>query len=190
MGTFNDRADRVQRYEEKKAIFEELKKVHGEENVKIELNRYAISQSKYKPEFCQLVVDHMSQGFDFDTLSHRLGVTPQTMYNWVKKYPDFNTAYHNGKSAQKEFYQKLCLNNAITNKGNASMCIFLAKNKLNYTDKQQIDTRSTELIITTQIGADGVITKQMNENETKQLLNDALDANFDIDETYDEKEFE
>lgn len=177
MKTIGSETRRKNKLEEKKKMLDEIKKEFGENYTKAE-NNYTLARTNYNSMFCHMLIEHMSHGFDFSTFSTKINVSPKTLYNWLRDYPDFANAYEIAKSSQQFFYQKLCIKNARKNVGNSNMCIFLAKNKLGYTDKQEINTTNRDIVITTSIGVDGVITKQLDENETKRLIGDALDIDF------------
>lgn len=51
-----------------------------------------IQESKYKPEYCQMLVDHMSEGFSFETFAAKINVCRDTLYEWVKQHPEFAKA--------------------------------------------------------------------------------------------------
>lgn len=48
--------------------------------------------SKYKPEYCEAVIDHMSQGFSFETFGATINVSRNTLYVWCKDHPEFDEA--------------------------------------------------------------------------------------------------
>lgn len=48
--------------------------------------------SKYKPEFCQQLIDHMAKGLSFDSFSAIAGVNQDTLHEWAKTHEDFNEA--------------------------------------------------------------------------------------------------
>lgn len=45
--------------------------------------------SEYKPEYCEMLINHAEQGYSFESFAGRIGVTPQTIYNWEKAHPEF-----------------------------------------------------------------------------------------------------
>lgn len=51
--------------------------------------RKAGQPTKYKPEYCQLVIDHMSRGLSFESFAGVVGTCKQTIYSWMAKYPEF-----------------------------------------------------------------------------------------------------
>jgi len=51
---------------------------------------------KYKPEYCELLIDHMSKGYSFETFCTLVNVVPSTIYEWKKDFPEFLEAYKKG----------------------------------------------------------------------------------------------
>lgn len=58
---------------------------------------------KYRPEFCQIVVDAMIKGASVDSIGCRLisedspyGVARSTVYQWIKDIPEFAEAIEHG----------------------------------------------------------------------------------------------
>jgi hypothetical protein len=140
----------------------------------------------FKNEFCEQLINHMSQGYTFDQFCVDLRVTPCTLYIWKKKYPEFENAYHIGKQSQRKFYLSLLIKSATTKEMNSAVTIFLAKNRLNMTDKSEtissINQNSEGLVVTTQIGNDGQIVKrQLTMEEEKELVKKVLNTNIVID---------
>lgn len=45
--------------------------------------------SKYKPEYCELLIDHMSKGLSFESFAGVVGTCKQTIYNWTEEFPAF-----------------------------------------------------------------------------------------------------
>ena len=65
---------------------------------------------KYRPEFCEIAVNFLSQGYTLTALAAELDVTRETVDQWRKKYPEFGTAINKGYAkAQRFFEQRLIL---------------------------------------------------------------------------------
>jgi hypothetical protein len=43
----------------------------------------------YKPEYCQMLIEHMEEGYSFESFGGIIGVAEKTLYNWEKQHPDF-----------------------------------------------------------------------------------------------------
>jgi len=121
--------------------------------------------TKFKPEYCQLLVDHMGSGLTFESFAGTIDVDRATIYAWVDSYQDFHDAKKCGASASLLWSEKFgragmggqLSRNAkkVTHKdkdGNvtkieetseravfsAAAWIFGMKNKHNWTDRREI----------------------------------------------------
>lgn len=100
--------------------------------------------TKYKPEYCQMLIDHMKEGYSFFTFAAVLGVNPDTVYNWVNLFPEFSEAKRTGLAASVQWWEQLWRAGAagqIPNY-NATSVIFALKNKAPeiYKDRHEIKT--------------------------------------------------
>lgn len=99
----------------------------------------------YKPEYCQMLIEHMKQGFTFDSFAGRLMVAISTLYVWEAAYPEFLEAKKVGRGCQQltdeETLQKIT-QGKIKN-GNITGLIFKMKNCHRWTDRieQEITAR-------------------------------------------------
>ena len=75
----------------------EEKKPDVHENRQLFASKFATAL--YKDEYCQQLVDHMAQGYSFESFGANVGCGRRTLFDWVDKYPDF-------KEAQKQGYEK------------------------------------------------------------------------------------
>lgn len=71
--------------------------------INAEKNPFAIPvgrPSKYKPIFCQLLIDHMREGYSFESFAGRddVDVDRDTLYEWKNTHPEFSDAFTRGKS--------------------------------------------------------------------------------------------
>ena len=63
----------------------------------------------YKPEYCALLIKHMSQGLSYESFAGEIGVCIATLYNFEEKYPDWSRAKDKGRSASRNRLEKLGL---------------------------------------------------------------------------------
>lgn len=61
----------------------------------------------YKKEYCQMLVDHMTEGYSFTSFGANVKCCGETLKNWCKKYPEFERARWQGHEAAKKHYEKL-----------------------------------------------------------------------------------
>lgn len=101
--------------------------------------------TKYAEEFCQKLIDHMSEGFTYEAFAGKVAVNLDTLYQWEKDYPSFSEAKKIGRAAQQSANEKLIQDIAkgkIRN-GNATAAIFILKNchPKTWRDRHEIDHR-------------------------------------------------
>lgn len=113
--------------------------------------------SKYKPEYCQLLIDHMSKGLSFETFGAVINVNRDTIFEWVKVHKDFSDAKIEAIAKCQLFWENLGVEHilnvtksqsegGVTKSGskslNASVWIFNMKNRFKWRDKQ-VDENDT-----------------------------------------------
>ena len=103
----------------------------------------------YKEEYCDLLVDHMEQGLSYESFAGLIGVTRDCLYKWEKAHPDFLYNKRVGKEKMTLFFEQMGID-AMTGKiekFNAPTYIFTLKNKIGWTDKQEVSIDSGKIEI-------------------------------------------
>lgn len=93
--------------------------------------------SSFKPEYCDLLVEHMSKGLSFNAFAGVIKVSQAVLYKWSKKYPEFQDARNRGDAAALLHWEKVGragMMGKVPN-FNAAVYIFSMKNKFDWTDK-------------------------------------------------------
>lgn len=94
--------------------------------------------SKYKPEYCEMLVTHMGLGMTFTSFAGHpdVRVNADTLYEWVKVHPDFSESQKRGKSAS-EFHFMDIGHSSMTDKQNfnTTMWYMMMKNIHGWRDK-------------------------------------------------------
>ena len=92
--------------------------------------------TKYRPEFCHLVIEHMKQGLSFESFAGKVGVWKEAIYEWIKKHEDFANAVKVGRAAQRYALEKMALAQALGKfKGAPATTIFVLKNTIGWRDQ-------------------------------------------------------
>ena len=108
--------------------------------------------SKYKPEYCQMLIDHMGSGLSYESFAAVIKVNRDTIYAWEKEYPDFSDAKKIAWDQNLLFWEKLGVDHVLnetldeenedegvrkrTSKSlNATVWIFNMKNRHKWGDK-------------------------------------------------------
>lgn len=109
---------------------------------KVKTGRPMGSPHRYKPEYCKLLVDHMSKGFSFESFAGVVHVSRKTIYNWLdpqknQSYQEFLHAKQIGAAKCQEFWERVGINGALGEIRNfsASSYIFNMKNRFGWRDR-------------------------------------------------------
>ena len=97
----------------------------------------------YREEFCQQLIDHMSQGLSMDSFAGEVGISKKTIYNWIDRQPEFLHAYNIGLSKSQLWWEKAGRSGMFKGGFSASVWIFSMKNKFNWVDKKESDNDKT-----------------------------------------------
>jgi hypothetical protein len=107
--------------------------------------------SKYKPEYEQMLIDHMAKGFSFVSFQAIAGVCEDTLHDWVKKHPGWKEAKDKAFAECLLFWEKAGIDGLyditeydeksgkpISKKSlNSTVWIFNMKNRHKWRDKQK-----------------------------------------------------
>lgn len=99
--------------------------------------------SEYRPEYCQKLIEWMSEGRSFGTFGTTIDVTEETLGQWVVKHPAFAEAKAKAKIAERQWWETVARGAAagkIKNSAQAVL-IFSMKNKFpqHYNDRRQVE---------------------------------------------------
>jgi hypothetical protein len=101
----------------------------------------------YEPSYCDLLIEHMSKGFSFESFAGLVKVARSTIYEWVDKNPDFSDAKKVAEEQCRLFWEKTALEGLQVQTGpgainlNTTMWIFQMKNRFpkEWRDRQQTE---------------------------------------------------
>lgn len=110
--------------------------------------------SKYKPEYCDLLIQHMrDEGLSFESFGGVVDVCRDTLYEWANQHPEFSDAKKRGESHGRLYWEKRGRDGmynetikdddgmTVTRSINSTVWIFTMKNRFGWRDKQEIETR-------------------------------------------------
>lgn len=81
--------------------------MNEEENRQMFASKYAVVL--YKEEYCQLLIDHMAQGYSFESFGADVNCGRTTLFDWVERYPDFKKAQKIGYEKGKKLFEGILL---------------------------------------------------------------------------------
>jgi hypothetical protein len=93
---------------------------------------------KYKPELAEKLPEMFANGEDVAEVATKLGISRQTFYQWVEKFPKFAEAYALGKQYSEAWWSKLGRAGAAGKVDiQATVWIFNMKNKFGWRDRTE-----------------------------------------------------
>lgn len=97
--------------------------------------------TKYKPEYCQAVIDHMQDGASLTSFAAEIEVARSSINVWMEENPEFSEAVTRAKAKCAAWWERVGRNLAMTGEGNATMVVFGLKNMSadDWRDKQQVE---------------------------------------------------
>ena len=96
--------------------------------------------SKYKEEYPDMLIQHMSQGFSFESFgASPVCVHKDTLYQWLKKHQNFADAKKRAELESLKFWEDLGIKGAkgVYKNFNATSWIFNMKNRFKWRDRTE-----------------------------------------------------
>lgn len=146
MGTIKSAA-MVKRLEKQKKKLEAAKKLLDANGFKVHTPAATGRTTEYKPEFCERLIEHMGKGLSFECFSAVIKVVPQTIYNWLEKYPEFLEAKQIGANECLLFWESLGVSGSTGHLPgfNASAYKFNKQNRFGWTDRQDVTSGGSKI---------------------------------------------
>lgn len=97
--------------------------------------------TKYRPEYCQMLIDHMSQGLSYESFAATIDTHRATLYRWEEEYPDFCDSKKIGLEKSLIWWEKQGISGLWGNKEasfNPAVWIFSMKNRFKWNDKVEV----------------------------------------------------
>lgn len=124
--------------------------------------------TKYEKDYCIDVIDHMEQGYSFESFAGLVGVAKSTLYEWQDRNPEFSDAVKIAFEKCRLFWEKEGIKGLWSGNGsnfNSTNWIFQMKNRFKdeWREKQEFDHSSSDGSMATKptkiVFTDGVKTK-------------------------------
>jgi hypothetical protein len=103
--------------------------------------------TKYKKEYCQDLIDFMSQGYSFEAFAGKILVAKDTLNEWCDVHPEFSAAKRLARESCRMFWEKIALDHIVSKSIvgvgaqslNSSVWMFNMKNRFGWTDRITVD---------------------------------------------------
>lgn len=99
--------------------------------------------TKYRPiDHCQAIWEHLAAGHTIESLGAVIGVSKETIFEWLAVHKEFAEARELGELARSHLTEKIGLQQAVTGRGNYSTWMIFAHRYLGWTPVSQNMTHS------------------------------------------------
>lgn len=101
----------------------------------------------YRPEYCKMLIDHMSNGMSFESFAANIDTHRGVLYQWETVHSEFADAKQKGQEMCLSFWEKMGVVGAAgKNKTNPALWIFNMKNRFRWVDRHEISGNPTTTI--------------------------------------------
>lgn len=122
---------------------------------KVESPRPNGRPTKYKPEYCEELIEYMAKGFSFEAFAGKIQTHKDTLYEWCKVHKDFSDAKSLGLSRALVFWEEIGIRGLWNEEGgpklNTANYIFQLKNRFKWTDRVEVlgadDSESKPIVL-------------------------------------------
>jgi hypothetical protein len=83
----------------------------------------------YRAELGTQIISLMSEGRSLDGCASKLGVHPDTIYEWQRRYPEFSDAVRVGRAAAIAYWEDRLISVAEGKPGNAQLIQWALRNR-------------------------------------------------------------
>ena len=102
---------------------------------------YVGRPSKYDPKYCEMLIEHMSKGYSFESFGAVIGSNRDTLYEWAKRHSEFSDAKKHANDRCLEFWEKQGIEGLYSYedgpKLNSSVWIFNMKHRHRWRDRHE-----------------------------------------------------
>ena len=63
--------------------------------------------TKYDEKYCEMLIEHMAEGYSFESFGGIIEVNEDTLYEWVKVHPEFSDSKSIGTQKSMIWWEKI-----------------------------------------------------------------------------------
>ncbi len=95
-------------------------------------------RGKYREEFCQTAIDHLSKRRSLITLAAVLKVNKDSLLEWQKVHQDFKDAVEHGQQLGLNLHEKEAVDNLGNKSYNAILWMMISRRLYSYTEQRTV----------------------------------------------------
>ena len=98
--------------------------------------------TKYRPHFCNKVIDLMAEGASKKELAIELGVSPWSVSDWEKRHPEFHQAIRIGEMLSEAWWMREGRRNIHNKEFNAVLFMMNMANRFGWTRRWDVNAKT------------------------------------------------
>lgn len=106
--------------------------------------------SKYKPEYCDMLINHCTAGLSFESFAGVVNTCIDTLYEWERVHSEFSYAKKEANAKCRIFWENIGIRAMAEEKDapkiNSAIWIFNMKNRFKWKDRTEIEETSKQSI--------------------------------------------
>ena len=95
--------------------------------------------SKYKPEFCERIIELRSEGASIVEVAAEFGASKMAIYRWRDEFPEFAEALAISDERCEAWWEKQGRTHLKDRSFNSTLWYMNMKNRFGWADKQEVD---------------------------------------------------
>lgn len=141
--------------------------------------------TKYNPQYCEDVIEHMKKGKSIRSFAAECSVDEETVHNWIKKHPEFFGAVKEGREQAYKWWE----NQGMTGLWDSTTSE-VSPDGTKTTSFSKINNRMFEMFMQNMFGwsrkiAADVETKNDDQSKTIEALKEEVRALINAKEQFD-----
>lgn len=122
--------------------------------------------SKFKEEYCDMLIEHMKKGMSFESFAAVINVNRDTLFEWRRVEPNFSDAYKKALEVSLYTWEQLGHAGMMGKVAgfNPTLWIFNMKNRFKWRDKQPEEVTQVNVNI-----------EKMSDEELEKIIKEAAE---------------
>lgn len=132
--------------------------------------------TKYKPEYCDALIEHMANGYSFESFGATIGVARDAVFEWAKVHEEFSDAKSRALDKNLLWFEDQARKGMWTDKDgpqlNNTVWVFSMKNRHGWRDNKDLNVNA-RVADTTELEREKL--RKMPMPELKKLVKGKLE---------------
>jgi hypothetical protein len=131
--------------------------------------------TEYREEFCQKLIDFMSEGYSFEAFAGEVGTSYHSLYRWVQTQTAFRDAKKIAEGKYRKYWETIGKAGMLGKIPgfNTTIWIFSMKNRFGWSDRKELEEAKTIEAVTIELpGENQAKVVSINSVDTHEISSD------------------